>query len=269
MLKANPHTTLEAKLKRLDTSLGSLGSGLVLLSGGADSGLLAWALAKALGHGALALTFNSPASTGEELSSAASSASFAGIRHMVRDLPLLTLEEFAANVEDRCYFCKRFMFSAAREVADEEGLSHIIDGTNATDPAGHRPGLIAARELGVLSPLMDAGLTRAEVRLLAERFGLPAAKRPPGACLATRIPTGVPVTAELLDLVRRAEAEVRSLGFRLVRVRVLGHKAKVEVGRDEVERLLEEPAAARVRDALAVLGFEEVLLDPGGYGGAS
>ena len=172
---------------------------------------------------------------------------------------------YAANPADRCYFCKKHLFEQIAETASADGFDAVLDGNNADDAGDYRPGRRAAQELGVKSPLLEAGLTKVEIRALSARAGLPTAEKPAMACLASRVPYGTPVTAEVLAQVERAEEALRDAGFLQCRVRHHGEVARIEVAVGELPRLLETPLREAVVRRVKEAGYRFVTLDLQGY----
>ena len=222
-------------------------AGAVAFSGGVDSSLLVWAAAR-YGSDWRAYYVHSPFQPAFELADARQVAGQCGLPLTVLDVDVLQNETVAANPPDRCYHCKRLLFSAILDQARRDGCPLVIDGTNASDDAGDRPGMRALRELEVRSPLRECGLTKADVRRLSREAGLPTWSKPAYACLATRVPAGTALTAELLRSVEAAEAALTELGFRDFRVRVRQGMALVQVTetqwplaaarRDEIQKRL-------------------------------
>ena len=240
------------------------GSALIALSGGVDSSVVAALAFKALGGRAVAVTFSSPLNPPRLLEEAAEVAREVGIEHLVLEVDELTLPSVAGNLPERCYECKRLRFSAALRLADELGLACVAEGSNLDDASHYRPGLRALRELGVWSPLLEAGLRRGWVVELARRMKLSTADKPPESCLATRFPYGRGLSLEGLRRVAAAEELVRELcGVRLVRARDHGGLVRLEVGADEAFKVLERhlELASRLKE----LGYAYVALDLEGY----
>jgi uncharacterized protein len=188
-----------------------------------------------------------------------------GLRHEFVNTSELSRPEYRANAPDRCYHCKHELFTELTALARERGFAAVADGNNADDRGDYRPGRRAAREFGVISPLDDAGLTKADIRALAQAAGLPTWNEPASACLSSRIPYYSEVTEGKLDTIERSEDAVRALGFRVLRVRHHGDVARIELGRDEMARALEPEMAAAIDTALRRLGFRYITIDLKGY----
>lgn len=254
-----------AKQARLIENMRSLDSLLVAYSGGADSAYLAWAAHQALGQRALAVTALSASYSRHDREQAENCARAAGFR-----LEFIRTREFdnplyVANSADRCYHCKDELFDRMEALASERSFRAIAYGINADDTHDFRPGHRAATEHRILAPLLDAGLTKAEIRLLSERAHLPTWNRPASACLSSRVPYGTAVTPELLDKIERAEAVLRELGFRQFRVRAHGTLARIELAQDELARGFALDIAQQISARLKSLGFGFVTLDLEGY----
>ena len=258
--------SLSAKEAELRAGLKKLGGVLIAFSGGVDSSVLLAAAARALPPDRLlAVTARSPTFPPEELKSARAIAHKLGIRHRVVESSEFDDPRFVANPLRRCYFCKSALYRDFRRIAREEGLPAVADATNLDDLGDYRPGRRAARERGVASPLLAAGLNKAEVRLLGRRYGLPNWKKPAAACLASRVPYGTRLTPRLLSRIAAAERLLKRMGFGEVRVRHHGEIARIELGRAETAKLAGPAFARRAVSGLRRLGWRYVALDLRGY----
>jgi len=262
----------ETKLDRLRGLLRGYGSCLVAYSGGVDSVFLAKVAHDVLGTRALAVIADSPSLPRRELREAVEVAGQFGLPLRVVRTGEFQDGRYLANPTDRCYFCKHALFTELGPLAKAEGFAVIAYGENASDLGDHRPGARAAEEFQVRAPLKEAGLTKAEIRELSARLGLPTADKPQLACLSSRIPTGEAVTPAKLLMVEEAEYALRDLGFHDVRVRhhetgprAGGHLARIEVGAAEIPRLLADGLHTIVADKLRALGYAHVTLDLAGY----
>lgn len=254
--------TLAAKKARLHEIVSSLGSVVVAYSGGVDSTFLAATAHDLLGDCALAVTAVSPSLAARERAAARSLASSLGWNHLAVETHEIEREEYAVNDPHRCYWCKTELFEVLAPIARERG-ARIAVGTNLDDLGDYRPGLTAAAERDVITPLVDAGLDKADVRSLSADLGLPTADKPASPCLASRFAYGVRVTPEGLRRIDAAEEVVRALGFDVFRVRDHGDLARIEVPESEIDR------ATAIRDQLVTqlkaLGFRYVTLDLFGF----
>ncbi|HET7823745.1 MAG TPA: ATP-dependent sacrificial sulfur transferase LarE [Anaeromyxobacter sp.] len=248
-----------AKLARMKQEIASAGSALVAFSGGVDSTFVLAVAAEVLGERAVALTAHSPSVPMSERDEARRLAAALGVRHLERQSREQDDPGYAANSTDRCYYCKRELYRLCGEAAAADGIAAILDGFNADDRRDHRPGHRAAEERAIRSPLAEAGLSKDEVRAWSEAYGLPTWDKPQMACLASRIPYGTPVTPERLAQVERAEAGVRALGFRDLRVRHHGDLGRVEIGEAELGRAFER--RADIARAVKAAGFKLAALD--------
>jgi uncharacterized protein len=255
---------VERRLEELEGIIAPRGSALVAFSGGVDSSLaLAIAARALLKEKVLAVTSNNETYLPSELDLAHEIAESVGVEHLVVNTRELDNPDYAKNPTNRCYFCKSTLYSDLGKMAEEKGYGCVVDGANADDEGDYRPGRKAARELGVVSPLSQAGVGKEEVRELAKHLGLPSWDKPALACLSSRFPYGQEITPEKLAQVTRAEEFLRREGFRQVRVRHHGEIARLEVGPDEIERAFSEreEISAELTDA----GFLYVALDLAGY----
>ena len=255
----------EEKESLLLAQLMEIPSLIVALSGGADSAYLAWAAHEALGARALSVTALSPSYSAHDRAIVEEFVSKLGLRHEFIETHEMDNPAYRANAADRCYFCKDELFSVLDDLAKRRGFAAVAYGVNADDTLDFRPGHRAATEHQVLAPLLNVGLSKAEIRLLSRRAGLPTWDRPASACLASRLPYGTEVTPERLGLVERGEAALRSLGFRQFRVRLHDKLARVEISPDEMPRALSPEMAAAIADRLKAAGFAYVALDLEGY----
>jgi pyridinium-3,5-biscarboxylic acid mononucleotide sulfurtransferase len=253
------------KYEKLQAILRDLGRVLVAYSGGVDSTLVLKVARDVLGRNALAVTASTEVHTARELREAKEAAAAIGAPLRIVRARIIGRPAFAANPPDRCFHCKKALFSLFREMAREKGVPYVLDGSNADDAADWRPGERALRALGVRSPLREAGLVKKEVRALSRRLGLPTADRPSLACLASRFPYGTPIDQAGLRRVGAAEEVLHKLGFRQVRVRHHGAIARVEVEPGLIPRLALASVRARVVRALKDLGWSYVALDLDGY----
>lgn len=254
--------SLEEKRRRLGNVLARLERVVIAYSGGVDSTYLMAAAHAELGPGAVAVTAVSPSLARRELEFAKATARRSGWRHEMVTTHEVVREEYARNDSDRCYWCKTELFDVLAPLARSLD-AEIALGTNTDDLGDHRPGLRSARERQVRAPLVEAGLSKADVRELSARLGLPTADKPASPCLASRFAYGVRVTPAGLRRVEKAEELVRSHGFEVLRVRDHGSRARIEVEAPEIPRALElEPDLVR---GLKALGYEEVSVDPEGF----
>ena len=259
-------STSPNKLAHLQQRLSGLGPCLVALSAGVDSTFLLKVAVDVLGRDAvLAVTARSASLASEEAVAAEELARLIGARHRVIDTNELENPDYRANRGDRCYFCKRTLFTAMRGIAQELGARHLLYGAIVDDLSDDRPGHRAAQEFEVLSSLQEAGLTKVEIRELSRELGLPTWNKPQLACLSSRIPRGDEVTVEKLRVVESAEHIVRLAGFHQVRVRHHGAVARIEVEPQDISRLQQLLANGRLVSELHALGFHDVVCDPHGY----
>lgn len=253
----------EAKLTRLREIILPLDRVVVAFSGGVDSTLVLKVAYDLLGNNVLAVTAASPSLPRTELQEAIGLARRIGAPHRLIETAELENPDYAANPVNRCYFCKTELYTSLAPLADREGYRAILDGSHADDLADFRPGEKAAREHQVRSPLREAGLTKEEIHSLARDLGLPNWDKPASACLSSRVPHGVAVTAEVLGQIEAAEGVLRNLGFRQVRVRHHREIARIEVAPEEFSRLIENREA--VLRGLKEAGYLFVTLDLAGF----
>ena len=254
---------MKEKLKQLQAYLLSQGSLAVAFSGGVDSTFLLKVAHDALGDNCLAVTASSCSFPERELNEAKTFCAERGIRHVVVRSEELEIEGFRHNPKNRCYLCKHELFEKIWDIARSEGLNAVAEGSNTDDNGDYRPGLVAVRELGVLSPLRHVGLSKAEIRELSKELGLPTWDKQSFACLSSRFVYGETISEERLSMVDRAEQLLLDLGFRQVRVRIHGQLARIEVDPAEFEKLLSE--REKVTASFKDYGFSYVTMDLTGY----
>ena len=254
-----------AKQQRVLDSIRPLDSLLIAFSGGADSAYLAWAAHEAIGNRVLAVTALSPSFSRHDREHAEACVRAMKFRHEFIETREFENPLYVANQADRCYHCKDELFERMEALAGERNFHAIAYGINADDTGDYRPGHRAAKEHHILAPLLDAGLGKAEIRLLSRIAGLPTWDRPASPCLSSRVPYGTTVTPELLEKIERAEGAVRELGFRQFRVRAHGDLARIELALEELPRGLQMDLAQRLAPSFKELGFQSVALDPEGY----
>jgi pyridinium-3,5-biscarboxylic acid mononucleotide sulfurtransferase len=261
---AHPLDGLYAKADALSDRLASFGSVVVAYSGGVDSAYLAYVANRTLGDRALSVTADSPSYSERHRQIALRIAREFGLRHEVIHTSELEQPEYRANPANRCYFCKRELYTHLSRIAAARGAV-VVDGNNADDRGDYRPGRQAAREFGVRSPLDEVDLTKNEIRELSRRAGLPTWDEPASACLSSRIPYHTEVTGQKLRTIERAEQSLRDLGFRVFRVRHHDEVARIEIARAEMARALEPDIAAAIVRDLKAAGYKYVSLDLQGY----
>ena len=253
----------EQKESRLSALLEEMGSVLISFSGGVDSSYLLKIAHSAIGPHAVAATGLSQTYAAEEMDEARMIAEEIGAEHVLVDTAELTDPRYADNTHQRCFFCKTELYSRLADLAQARKLRYVVDGSNTDDLDDFRPGMRAARDLGVRSPLQEVGLTKSEIRMLSERLGLSTWDKPAVACLSSRFEYGDPITVEKLRQVAAAESAVRQLGFRGFRVRHHEHIARLEIPRDQFASAVEH--AEELVAALHAAGYRHGVLDLAGY----
>jgi pyridinium-3,5-biscarboxylic acid mononucleotide sulfurtransferase len=263
--------SLEHKLHHLREIFAAMDSVLVAYSGGIDSTVVLKVAYDQLQDRAVGVTAVSPTFPAVELDSATRVAKEIGVRHELVQTDQLMIPAFTENDANRCFHCKTDLYQLLGKLRETRATAVIVDGTNLDDLGDDRPGIRAAREWGVRSPLVEAGLSKSDIRSLAKDFGLSNWDKPAAACLSSRIPRGITITREKLSRVEQAEEVLLAEGFRHCRVRDHGEIARIEVGHDELSRIIEGERGAKISRRLKELGFRFVTIDLEGYrpGGVS
>ena len=256
---------LKQKERRLFSILDEMGEVLVAYSGGTDSAYLAWAASRVLGDKAVAITADSASMPASHKRDAEAFAKNWNIRHQYLETREFENPDYARNDPDRCFHCKDELFTCMEQLRAERGVKHIVYGVNKDDLGDYRPGQNAAKLHEVRAPLMEAELTKAEIRELSRLAGLETWDRPASACLSSRIPYGTPVTKETIATVEAGEEAMKALGFRQFRVRFHGELVRIEIARDELEKALSIEMFAKITGIFKPLGFHYVTLDLEGY----
>ena len=259
-------TLIQENHLQLKQIIEPLGSVVGAFSGGIDSSLIAKVAHDSLGNRAIAVTATSPAYPLYEIEEAKKIASAIGIRHILIESNELDIAEFARNNTDRCYHCKMELFDKLKSIAVELHIDHIACGTTVDDLSDYRPGMEAAKRLGVRSPLVAAGLTKTMARGISKMLGLPNWDKPSFACLSSRFPYGTEITGDRLSQVGMCETYLRQLGFKQFRVRYHGEVARIEVSVDELKRFMEDPSLReKIVKKFKEFGFTYVTMDLEGY----
>lgn len=253
------------KLKNLRGYLRGLGKVAIAFSGGVDSTLLARVAHEELGDDAIAITINAEIHANWEIDEAKEFSKSIGIRHHIEPLSVLDMEAFSNHPVDRCYHCKKAVFSRIFSIAASYGITTVIDGSNVDDLSDYRPGLKAINELGVISPLKAVGLTKDEIRSISASLELPTSQKPAFACLATRVPFGEAVTSERLVRIEKSELVLMQAGIKQFRVRDHGDIARIEVSKEDLHLFIEDAFLDKVVEALKSFGYDYVTLDLAGY----
>jgi uncharacterized protein len=262
---SEPGSSAADKDQRLRELLSGFSSAIVAFSGGVDSAYLSVVATQVLGSGALCVTADSPSYPEHHRSLARRVAETFALRHEVVATAELERPEYRANPVNRCYYCKQELYTTLTALASTRAIDVVFDGNNADDRGDYRPGRQAAREHGVRSPLDEVGLTKAEIRELSRVAGMPTWDEPASACLSSRIPYDHEITNEKLRMVDQAEDALRALGFRVCRVRHHDTLARLELGRDEMARALDDGVRDEILRALRAVGYRQVAVDLQGY----
>ena len=258
--------TLTKKQKILESHIKDLESVVVAFSGGVDSALvLAMSLSVLGKKNTLAVTAQSESLAQRELEAAKKLAESMGVEHLILRTNEMDSPEYRANPINRCYHCKSELYSKLAVIAKERKIAHIVNGINRDDLGDHRPGIVAAKEFGVVSPLAQAGFNKNDIRELARQIGLAVWEKPAMPCLSSRIPYGEPVSPEKLSMIERAEDLLFSLGFTELRVRHHGDIARIELNKNDMPRALTESVSSTIQEQFKQIGFKYVALDLEGF----
>ncbi|MBR2547643.1 MAG: ATP-dependent sacrificial sulfur transferase LarE [Eubacterium sp.] len=256
---------MHRKKAKLESILADLGSVAVAFSAGVDSTFLLKVAHDTLGDDAAAVTAKLNSVPDRDIAEAEAFCEAEGIRHIIVEVDELSIDGFCDNPPDRCYLCKSRLFAEMIKAAENIGIKDLVDGSNMDDTGDYRPGLVALKELGVRSPLKEAGLYKADIRALSKELGLPTWDKPSFACLATRFPYGEKITKEKLRMVDLAEQKLIDMGFDQVRVRIHGDIARIEIEPEQFGKILQPGNASTLNTYMQELGFRYVALDLGGY----
>lgn len=256
---------LNNKLYRLKNMIKELGSIAVAYSGGVDSNFLLKVVSDTLGENSMAITLHAMMHSNREIEEAIEYAKSFNVKHEVVKIEDFKVKEFIENGPKRCYYCKKAVFNKVIDIANNNGIKYVVDGTNLDDLGDYRPGLKAIKELNVISPLKECGFTKEDIRILSKEMNLKTYNKPAFACLATRIPCGTKITNEKLRMIEKSEEYLVSLGFNQFRVRFHEDIARIEVGKDELYKFFSNDILDKTNNKFKEFGFKYVTLDMGGY----
>jgi len=256
---------LTEKKDRLLSILKGYGSLLVAYSGGVDSSFLLAMARKALNTNLIAVTAASPLHPQWETRDAGNFAKSLGVEHLIVQSRIMHRTDFISNTKERCYLCKKYLIEELLKISKRRNIHHVAHGANVDDLSDYRPGFAAAQEMGIKAPLVDAGLTKNDIRRLSKQMNLITWNKPPMACLASRIPYGTLITVENLKMVDQAEQVLTNIGFTGCRVRAHGKVARIEVAAEDIERIIDPKTRSLVVDKLRKIGFSHVAVDLEGY----
>ncbi|WP_459480751.1 ATP-dependent sacrificial sulfur transferase LarE [Clostridium saccharoperbutylacetonicum] len=256
---------LQEKFQLLKDNIKERGSAAIAFSGGVDSTFLVYVAHEILGDKAIAVTATSSTYPQRELNEAIKYAKDIGVKHLIISSEELDIEGFASNTKNRCYYCKKELFTKIRVVAKENSIEYVFDGSNLDDSGDYRPGMQAASELEVISPLKEATLTKEDIRALSKELGIPTWNKPSFACLSSRFPYGRKITIPKLKMVEEAEQFLLDIGIRQVRVRHHGEIARIEVSPEERVKFFDVSVMDKIGETFKKIGFSYVTLDVIGY----
>jgi uncharacterized protein len=257
---------LTKKRAHLISILKNYGSLLVAYSGGVDSTFLLATAHEALKKNLVAVTATSPLHPVKESQEAKAFAQKLGVEHLLIKSREMSRSEFTANTKRRCYLCKKYLFKDLLKIARDRNIEYVAHGANVDDLEDFRPGFDAAREMNIMAPMVDAGLTKNDIRILSKQMNLKTWNKPPMSCLATRIPYGTQITIKKLKMIERAEQVILNLGVASCRVRVHDKVARIEVNSGDIERILNQGIRSTIVGHLREIGFSHVAVDLEGYG---